>query len=398
MTSRNAEQAPDAEALLKRLAALRPWIVRRYLEAQGWRLVSDRPPGQMWSAPGQPMRSLFLPLDPGLRDFAERMGDAVHLLAATEGRTETEMLATLSLGVADAFSVRLMPDSPVGTIPLRMGARAHETIRELVLCAAYEALVPDPPRVQVGPRPRMVRHVVDRALLARSEAASYVITVRLPLGEVDVAAHMQHSLLRPVEEEAALGPEHDVVRALARGVVAAAAAAESALEGAGLSAFADQAGKGLSAELCAALAKLGGEGGLPFEIGFTWALRNPHDAPSGPVAFPGHFASVLDEGAKYLRDVHSRPDTPLRGTIIALHRETQDGPGEATVVTVFDDYDTDAPRQRRVRLHLDGPDYERAIEAHLAHDEVSARGVLRRRGKHLHLDDIRDFEAYDPLD
>ncbi|WTW92425.1 hypothetical protein OG216_03140 [Streptomycetaceae bacterium NBC_01309] len=398
MTSRRAAREPDVEALLEQLAALQPWMVRRYLEAQGWRLVSDAPPGQMWSAPGQPKRSLFLPLDPGLRDFAERMGDAVHLLAATEGRSESDLIATLSPSVADSFSIRLMPDAPMGTIPLRLGARAHETVRELLLCAAYEALVPDTPRVQMGPRPRLVRHVVDRALLARSEAAGYVITVRLPLDRLDVAAHMEQSLLRPVEEEAALGAERDVARALARGVTAAAAAAESAFEGGGLSAFADQAGKGLSADLCAALARLGGEAGLPFEIAFMWALRRPYDAPAGPVAFPGHYASVLEEGAKYLREAHSRPDTPLRGTIIALHRETQDGPGEATVVTVVDDYDTDAPRQRRVRLHLDAPDYERAIEAHRAHDEVSARGVLRRRGKHLHLDDIRDFDAYDPVD
>lgn len=396
----------DTRTLLERLAGLRPWVVRSYLASTGWAQASEAPHGQLWAPeefdafPGE-RRVLFLPLDPGLRDFAERMGDAVHVLAEVEGRPEHAVLDALGLGIADVFSVRLMPDSPAGTIPLRLGARAVDTIRELVLCAAYEALIPDPPRVQVRPRPREVREALDDVLLTQSGAGSFVLTVRLPVG------YDEDDITGGAAGDPADGAQgRRVARALARGVAAAYAAAESALEGGGLAAFAAQAHRGMSAELCAALAKLGCDGGLPFEARFGWALPLPPEVSGDKlprrVDFPVRFSSVLDEGAKYLREVHSRPDEVLHGPIIALNRAEPDGPGEATIVTVLPVPDGDkagAPaRQRRVRLRLDGPDYERAIEAHRAHQEVSARGVLRSRGKHLDLEDVREFEAFEPLD
>jgi hypothetical protein len=66
--------------------------VIRYLEAAGWRRepVTWRGVG-LWSLPGDDERELLAPLEPGLRDEAQRLREAVGVLAAVEGRPVSEV-------------------------------------------------------------------------------------------------------------------------------------------------------------------------------------------------------------------------------------------------------------------------------------------------------------------
>jgi hypothetical protein len=72
------------------------------------------------------------------------MAEAVHVLAEVEQRSETSILADLSVAGSDVIRVRAMEASHDETISLLGGVALYTEARELLLAAACAAQSPRP--------------------------------------------------------------------------------------------------------------------------------------------------------------------------------------------------------------------------------------------------------------
>lgn len=170
---------------------------------------------------------------------------------------------------------------------------------------------------------------------------------------------------------------------------AAHQAAESALlTSDGLAPFTEAVPVGLSANLCEALAGLGGSAGHPFELTVGLAAVRRHTERLEPVWFRRDHLPVLREAASELRARTTDEDVAVTGEVVRLHRE---GPatGEITLVGRVDDVES----LRRLWVHLPDADYRLAMRAHQDMREVTVRGSLVRRGNRFYLTNPTGFRV-----
>ncbi|MER5634033.1 hypothetical protein [Streptomyces nitrosporeus] len=143
----------------------------------------------------------------------------------------------------------------------------------------------------------------------------------------------------------------------------------------------------LSANLCEALVRIGGEEGPGFSLDFKWSSDLPMERPTERIRLVRPQLTALE--AEALRARLGCRDMILTGSVVRLHRELAHGPGAVTVAGSFED--RDEGRLRRVRMTLDQPDCDKAAEAHRRGDEVLVRGDLTALGSAPRMEGIRSF-------
>jgi hypothetical protein len=112
------------------LAARTPAELSTYLRASGWQLARREESVAYWvlSVDGDELE-IMQPLDPGLRDYALRIGEAIAVLASVEGKSELEVLRQISESTWDVHKVSLFPpDEPAGMIAIDDGVGAYESL------------------------------------------------------------------------------------------------------------------------------------------------------------------------------------------------------------------------------------------------------------------------------
>jgi hypothetical protein len=172
-----------------------------------------------------------------------------------------------------------------------------------------------------------------------------------------------------------------VIRQLHTALAAARTAADQAADGAELDVFYAAAEEGVSANLCRALADLGGEGrDRPFEIGFSWGRGVAGADPVPEMAFTGVMPAVLSRAASELEALARQGTASITGLITDLHDDPVDWPR----IKVKGDLRTPGqgrfPR-RSIWIALSRPDYDAAIVAHQRRRLVRATGELTRTGR-----------------
>ncbi|CAM5349811.1 hypothetical protein SALBM135S_09227 [Streptomyces alboniger] len=371
-----------------RAGELSPVALLRYLSSRGWSRLRDYGKGQLWglSDPergGEPYEVL-VPLDRGPRDYAARVADLIETLSMVESRLPADVLREISLPSADWQFLRLTPPGPSGTAPLVDLVPALAGLRDLMTSAAAAAAAPAPQPVQPAQKPQVVKEHVASVRLDQTRVGSYVVAVHTPLPEVPVP-NPQALFELPARAEPFA---RKVTRTLYGAVVCAGQAADNSLRTDSLEDFSLYANVGLSANLCEALVKIGGEGESGFSLDFTWSADRPV-APTGRVQLSHEHLGALDAGAKDLRARLGRRGMTLVGSVVRMHREAPHGPGEITIAGSFTD--RDEGRFRRVRMRLEPQDYDQAAVAHRKGDEVMVKGDLTVLGSNSRMERIVEF-------
>ncbi|MFI0931187.1 hypothetical protein ACH4RG_05545 [Streptomyces sp. NPDC021019] len=359
----------------------------RYLRGRGWSPSRDYGRGQLWvltssDEPGDPYE-VMVPLDRGPLDYADRVADLLETLSAVEARRPADVLREMSLPSADWQFLRLTPPGPSGTAPLVELVPALAGLRDLMTAAAAAEAAPEPQPVQPANKPQVVKDHVSSVRLDQTRVGSYVVAVHTPLpGEPAQGSLFEHDSR---EEPFA----RRVTRKLYAALICAREAADLSIRDDELADFTRFALGGLSANLCEALVKIGGEDGPGFSFDFTWSPDLPVEQPTRRIELAPPQLAALDAGAKDLRARLGRMDMTLLGSVVRLHRELPYGAGAVTVAGYFEDRDDSRPR--RVRMTLNQHDYGKAAEAHRRGDEVLVRGDLVALGNAPRLDNVRSF-------
>jgi len=361
------------------LRALEPLQVAAWLRANGWILETTRPGlASVWrmAASDHEYFGIDLPLDPTFRDYPRRIQEILDTLAVAHSRTVLWILGEIRASTFDVLRFRSTgPAVGNGRVSLELGARLFAQARELIVAAASSAH--EPRAVYRSRRPAGVNEFLRRAKFSTPEEGSFIVTVHIP-----VPPEVQLAL------EAALGTEpveRRATRMLAEATSAVREAAEQAALGVGGPGFVDQTARGISANLCDALANIvDGEEVTALDILFGWAPARPvmENVPR-IIHFGSNLSPILRQGAQLLRLRGNTPDFEVEGPVVKLESDNPTQGGIAVVRCVIDG----APR--KVRIRMPQPDYGMAIQAHDQYRLLRCEGELSQAGAQFQLERVR---------
>ncbi|WP_030902875.1 hypothetical protein [Streptomyces sp. NRRL F-5126] len=382
------------------LAALRPGDVARYLHGRGWRESGRVRYSHRWEREwGGQRRRVLLPMDPGLADYTDRMADLLDGLAAAEGRTPAAVHQDLIRTGFDVQYIRMFPRTPSGTIPVRAGVLAAMGAQDLLMAAACSAVSGEPRLVQPRRKPERARQIVDSARFGPSTPGSYILNLQLPLPD----AESPQGHLFDEDPAWRLDPEplaRTVTRRMHAAVAATLTAAEHTAGTDDVSPFAAGAEQGVSADLCEALAAIGGNDGRGsgpshgFALSFVWSPRWPAPAVAPPAAFSPRLVGVVREAAQDLRRQEPELAVTIVGRTTKLKRAGDFGPGEVTIEARLLKENGDlSGQERQIHLRLRQEDYDRATDAHRERLDLKISGDLARRGTYLELTNVTAFDV-----
>lgn len=363
------------------LASLSWLDVKAYLDAEGWIRLGEYarkaaiythsdPTGRKWE--------ILVPLDDGVADYAERMGDAIRAVAAVEGRDQQEVFADLSMVGTDVVRLRAPQADSDGSIQLTHGVAMYREAENLMLAAACAAR--EPRRLYHPRKIAEVRDYLENVRLGQTERGSYVVTVRSPVTPA----------LRPMlpqmfmwDEEAEPFPRAVTLK-LSQALQSATAAIRTAAETDRFEAFEAAVEQGVNGNLCDALAQLAANGG-GLDVRISWARVRPVPGAERQFRFSRDMARVLESAAQEFRRNEPKLDERLEGFVIHLDRPPEQTSGSATLRVLVEG------RARRLRATFDPREYSVVVRAHDDKLPVSIEGDIFPSGQRLELRNPRNL-------
>ncbi|MGH3927890.1 MAG: hypothetical protein ACRDTT_34350, partial [Pseudonocardiaceae bacterium] len=304
------------------MAEIDPAGIVAYLQASGWRETGSYGRAAVWTRLVDGAEAeVLVPVSAELRDYLTRLAELVGTLSTVEHRPAAEVLQDLRSSRLDVQYIRMMPDGPSGSTPLYEGYLAIKGVHDLFLAAATSAVSLERPTVLPSQKPPHARGFVDQVRLGQTSRGSYVLRVETPL---------------PLELVEPPVSSREVLLHLYQATSAAHDAAVRSSENGDPAPFIERVGEGVSANLCEALADIGGQRRNSFEIRFSWAPASPVQLETPVVRFDRPVIGALKAGAKFLRKLPVTETATVTGRVVDLHRTPMDRLGRVQVEGVVE--------------------------------------------------------------
>ncbi|MFA1538479.1 hypothetical protein [Actinomadura monticuli] len=370
--------------------------VTNYLTNSGWIAEDTDDRTSMWRPrPGaHDSIRVVLPTSQRVRDYADRVADALKTLSFVERRLPEEIADDIKFGGADNIAVRLTPDAPPGEAPLLLAHSAISAIKNFVVAAAASldsnSLVL-PPR-----RPQRAEAYASQARLS-TQQGSFVLSLALPLA--DIYSDESGESIPPGQDALVEVPPQPFGRKVTNRMLASTRKAQQLAEEVSegnlpISSFGEFTPDAPNATELAALSSLGGPDHDIYQMRFAQSpLAGGSTEPALLRVTPGQ-QRILGEAADYLRTRQPRAGVTVTGLIVRLFREGGFGRGEAVIQGVADDSGV----ARRYRVELGEPEYNEAVRAHANGLHVTATGDLDIRGTRRSLRRMTSFAVIPGLD
>lgn len=350
--------------------------ITTYLVASGW----QRAPRPWHGASVWHHRQdyeVLVPANDDLRDSRARIGEILRCLSALEQRPAGDILQEITRPEMDLQYLRTFPEGHApGYTSLAAGMHGITGVHNLLALAARTA-IQGPHFSFSGRSPNAVTALMDAAELGPTRQGSHVIEVRLA------------ATARFAEDLTGRAVFDQVFEAVAAASVSVGSGEEAD--------FTEAVTAGVSANLCHALARLGGpDHDGPFELGFRWGRAVAAETGTELVAFGPGSATVLNRAADRLRDLDASGPATVTGVIETLHNGT--GADEQWRISVRGQLQTASGRSGRRKIWVRLPDesgYERAIAAHHSHRTVRVAGELSSQTGRIELVPDRQFDVLD---
>lgn len=359
-----------------------PQLAERYLMANGWiekhRLESDV---AIWSndEASRKGRRLWLPFNTELADYGIIMSRAVKVLAEVEDKSELQVFEDLNT-VAVGDIVRNIGYDPLnresGTLPYSYGEELIRQIKELLLAAAMSVGQSKP--IYSGSRSIRVKEYERDLRLGQTEHGSFTVKVVSPIKLEDLENQNKH------EDQMVLV---DSPEPFSRQVTERLVSSLNLLKDIGaetfrrrtfrIQPFQENINRGISANLCDAVALSIPIVSAPVRVSVTWSsvLPKPQYVESAAeIEIPPDYLPFYSQAANEFRAKNPVPRS-IEGYVIGLRREMGEEKGTISVATVINN------TQGIVRVELGGEDYSTAVHAHEEELLVIIDGELERRGR-----------------
>ena len=227
-----------------------PSRLEKYLYSCGWAedgIIGDK--AKVWHRPEEKYFDLEIiqPLDENLRDYSQRMYEAIQVLSEFEGRSSTKIVEDIINFDSDIVKIRVMsPDVDGGAIPIDDGVLLFEKAKDLLVSSGLSAFKKK--RFYSGSWPSAVKEFLDTLRFGQTERGSYIVNVIAPIthfSEIDVP-EADNSITRSISNN------------LARSLQATSVAIEKYEKTKELLCFEEAISSGVSANLCDAIIGISG--------------------------------------------------------------------------------------------------------------------------------------------
>lgn len=366
------------------LSTLAPLEVAAYLRSNGWHehAASSRD----WASFTLGTEyEVSLPLSTELRDFSSRMADALRTLEKVENRDQLQIFADLKATAADVVRVRLIDgDASDGSLPLHRAAEVVSRSFDMMYAAACATV--DPKYYFHSRKPQAATDYMQNVRMGQTERGSFVVTLisRVPPALAGLA----------ISDDVPEPFERAVTQRLSGALSAINESARLAVATGDITSFDASVAKGVSANLCEAIAGMSTADGTErdVEVSLAWARVRPTAGGTHVRYRVGRdIVPVLREVARVFKTRAPQEDFEVRGPVFRLVRDPPAAAhGEVTVAGFVDG----APRN--IWLHLEDPDYSNAADAFKNRQLVSVTGVLRKEGRRYRLHEPRNFRVVPP--
>lgn len=364
-------------ATAEALAAVTPRALHAYLAAQGWhktRAIGDK--ADLYARDGAP--EIAAPASDHFADYTLTMSQIVDILARVEDRDGLAVLRDLAAADVDLIRVRVPEAEDDGSISIERGVELVQQSRNMLLAAACAATRPQR-FFRAGGNKEAVDYLQE-VRIGQTERGSFVVTLLSPVPPTLLPIE-QPNLWGDIEAEPF---SRRVTRQLVQALENAREAVALANRGGGINAFEERVKDGVSANLCAAVARLA-EDGDGLDISVSWALTRSTPQRRSRVEFTRADAGILAEAANVLRDREPRPGERLEGYVTNLARGPEAEQGQVTIRALVDG------KMSAVKVDF-GPDlYRQVADAHRDRQSVTLEGDLEREGQRWRLVRPRDL-------
>lgn len=357
------------------LSTVNPTAVRAYLLGRGWQQVdapADRP-WSLWLAPARPdapAEEALVPHNPQLRDYGRRLRELVNTLEAVERRSPDFIARDMRLAGFDIVRIRLHTDGMGydGVLPIEDAVEAVGRVRDMMMAGACAAVSP---RMYFPSRkPAKATEYMKRVRLGQTEPGSFVFNVLSPVApELRTDVQSEAALELPFER-AVTSTLQTALTAIADASVRAGATSE-------LQPFEAAIPRGVSANLCDALAglALGRVNDRNVDIAFSWAPTRTNTPVASRISLSQAAATIIRTAAQELKAKAPRDEFDVTGPVVKASREPGQREGEVTVRAFVDD------GVRLIRFAADEQQFDIATKALNDRKFLSAVGTLIREGR-----------------
>ena len=374
-------QITDSRALRQ----VSPILLNKYLEIQGWSRQDtwrDRIVVRSLAVDDGVLEAL-VPLREESDVYAARISQILEILESAEHRSQLDIYYDVIGAGADIVRIQSTNGQGTETWSLVNSADFLTQAKNLMMASARSAEQPGRPIYPGRPSSQVQEYVSSLRTLPGHDAWNELTIHSL------VPAHLG--------AQAALwsGPSEPfprlVVRSLNDSLQQVQHAVQEAIGKSDISAFEEAAQKGVSANLCEAVASLVRQThGLKIQI--AWASTRAEKDRGADVMYGQSTADVLADGAQFLRGKNPILNALVRGEIVRLDKETQEEfDGKAVVVGTVDD------EILKLDVQFDLQDRDEVLRAFRDGLEIRVSGNIQRHGRRFELRELVEFVVGDKL-
>ncbi|MGQ7273979.1 hypothetical protein [Marinobacter sp. V034] len=358
-----------------------PIQLEKYLRSSGWtddEAIGDK--AKVWHRPEKKYFDLELvqPLDKSLRDYMQRMYEAMQVVSDFEERPIKKVIEDVINFSSDIVRIRVInADVQGGVIPLDDGVLLFERAKDLLVSSSLSAFKKK--RFFSGSWPSAVKDFLETLRFGQTERGSYVVNVIapiMPFPEGDIS-EADSSITRSMSNN------------LAKSLEATIIAVEKYEESESLIFFEDAISSGVSANLCDAIIGISGVNrNRDVEISIELALA---EIDSQKIVRKHKFLSrqvpVLATASEYYKGNFVINNYEVFGLVVRMDHEPTEGYGVVRVSSLVNGV------TRNISIQLDLDNYWEAVKAHKPNIPVVCRGDLHVNPRSASLVNPKDFSV-----
>jgi hypothetical protein len=363
-----------------------PLRLEQYLRSTGWKLAEHlKGKANIWHRPEEKHFDLEIlqPIDENLRDYLQRLSEAIRILVEYENRSSQKIIKDISNFNSDIVKIRVISsDVENGAIPLDDGVLLFEKAKDLLVSTTLSTFAKK--RFFSGSWPVVVTDFMRSLKFGQTERGSYIVSVLAPI--------------TPFSDNSLPDTESSLTRAvstnLARCLAATKQAIESYEKNNNLLSFDNAVTQGVSANLCDAIIGMSGSSRLrDIEISIELALVEQDTQQLPKVhTFSSNQIPFLKTASEYFKGNFVIKNFEVSGLVVRMDHEASDDFGIIRVAANVHSV------ERNIAIQLTLSDYWMAFDAHKAKNQVICFGDLHVTPRSASLLNPRDFRVIDNLD
>ena len=351
--------------------------MRAYLTSGGWEdtgMWAERPIDVFVTEWGGRTWEILVPHDADIGGYAENVANTLEVLAKVEDRSELDVFHDIMNAGADIILARSVNGAGEKPLSLRRSARLHDSSYKMVASAARAAAADKTQANYRGPPSRDVLEYLDSVQPLRCHDAGCALGLRSPLPKgFGAQEDFEEDFRAPLSRRATLK--------LAEALKSSSDAVAESVKKDDLAPFRNAVPRGVSSNLCDAVAEMAKEvGGV--EIGLSWAALRPPSpsvAPNPRFVFSERSADILSQAAREFRRDEPSMDEYVVAHVVKLEREIKEFDGRATLSWNREN------RPVRLRVEFERSAYDIAIKAFQNRVPLTLTGDIYRDGREYEL-------------